>query len=258
MKKHLLSALFLLCSLSVTEAQDIIAHRDGNVSTGKVVEISKDEVKYRKSDNPDGPLYSIPVKDLLSVRFENGTQEIFAEKKQQPILEVRELDDDDDDDVAYMMRPEIRLRMDTPCSDNLDGGGGLMGVAGVQINRSLSMGPGLGFIWHRYYTEKIHSLECPVFLQIRAMIPTQTVSPYFIGQAGYSFGRLHHTAKLLPEDESKRLGAFCSLGAGFRIKLKRGSIFMDLTWNAQKWRNDVLDEPQSFGLSGGYFFERRR
>lgn len=252
MKSLLTSALLSLIILPAAMAQDVIVQRDGNIIMGKVLEINNQTISYKKADNPDGPLYSLKAEELLSIRFENGTQENF-----QQVADNADSEDADESNFALQFRPEIRLRLDAPCSDHVDGGGGVMGVAGVQINRSLIIGPGFGMIGHNYYNEDLYSFEFPVFIQARAMIPSKLVSPYVIGQVGYSFGSLDDYANLIPAQESDRLGMFASLGVGFRMKLKRGSLFMDLTWNAQQWRSSQLDSPTTFGICGGYFFERR-
>lgn len=252
MKKKLFTIVMCLCACISVEAQDVIAHRDGNVTMGKVVEIGKTEVKYRTVDNPDGPLYTLCVNDLLSIRLENGVQVVLG---QQAIS--TDIDEEDDAPVGFAFRPEVRMRMVAPLSENVDGGSGFLGVAGVQLNRSIIFGPGCGLTWMRYYNDEAFSLEFPVFLQLRAMVPTQGFSPYFIAQAGYSFGRLHHVKSIIGDD-SKRLGYLGVAGVGCRMKLKRGSMFFDLTYQCQQVRSDRFDTPQSVCISGGYFFERRK
>lgn len=62
-------------------AQDILVKHDGTTIKSKVVEVGTSEIKYKKWDNLDGPVYSISVKEVLALNYENGTQESFENKK---------------------------------------------------------------------------------------------------------------------------------------------------------------------------------
>lgn len=74
----LFGALLFMCITNVY-ADDVIVFRNGDVIMGKVIEIETDVLKYKRSDNPDGPLYSVKKGELISVRYENGTQETFQQ-----------------------------------------------------------------------------------------------------------------------------------------------------------------------------------
>jgi hypothetical protein len=68
--------LFLLFSLQVL-SQDVIQQRNGETIKAKVLEISSDEVKYKKHESPDGPTYVAKKSDLLSITYENGQEDLF-------------------------------------------------------------------------------------------------------------------------------------------------------------------------------------
>ncbi|WP_216679552.1 hypothetical protein [Hymenobacter siberiensis] len=75
--------LLLLCSLLVLLvvgpacAQDLLTKRNGDEVAVKVVEITPSEVKYRRADNPDGPLISVWRSDVFLIRYANGTKEVL-------------------------------------------------------------------------------------------------------------------------------------------------------------------------------------
>ncbi|MCM1150802.1 MAG: hypothetical protein NC209_01375 [Alistipes sp.] len=80
MKKSLLF-LFLSIALGCTlpaAAQDLILKRDSSRLEARVTEISPTEVRYKRYSNPDGPTYVVPVGDILSIRYANGEEELFA------------------------------------------------------------------------------------------------------------------------------------------------------------------------------------
>ncbi|GAB3854619.1 hypothetical protein GCM10028822_24710 [Hymenobacter terrigena] len=75
---RLLSLFFLLVLLAgPAHAQDFLTKRNGDEVAVKVVEITPAEVKYRRADNPDGPLISIWRTDVFMIRYANGTKEVL-------------------------------------------------------------------------------------------------------------------------------------------------------------------------------------
>ncbi|MBO4447611.1 MAG: hypothetical protein J5764_05755 [Bacteroidales bacterium] len=81
--------LFLLFALGTfaLRAQDILLMTDNEMVKVLVVEISDTHVSYHNFDNPDGPLYKVPRKDVARILFQNGKTEIFnvAEPAQSPV-----------------------------------------------------------------------------------------------------------------------------------------------------------------------------
>ncbi len=75
----ILAFLVLLLTFSIRPlfAQDLLTKRTGEELLVKVLEITPTEVKFRRSDNPDGPLISVWKTDLFLVRYANGTQDVF-------------------------------------------------------------------------------------------------------------------------------------------------------------------------------------
>lgn len=65
----------LLCFACISlPAQDTIFNKDGTQVIAKVLEIGE-LIKYRKTDNPDGPLYSVEKKEIRAIRYSNGVLE---------------------------------------------------------------------------------------------------------------------------------------------------------------------------------------
>ena len=91
MKKILIfqSLLFLISTL--THAQDVIILRNGEELKGKVIEITLSEIKYKKTENLEGPLISIAKDDVYAIKYENGGVDLIKhtinngkEKKPEP------------------------------------------------------------------------------------------------------------------------------------------------------------------------------
>lgn len=77
MKKQILSLLFFLATVLVSTAQDIITKRDGSEIPSKVTEVTTQEIKYKRWDNQNGPIYGIDKKEVLFIKYENGAKDIF-------------------------------------------------------------------------------------------------------------------------------------------------------------------------------------
>jgi hypothetical protein len=71
------TVVFLFLGICSVAAQDLIVLRDGNMIEAKVIEISPTEIRYKRSDNLEGPTIVIPADRVLSIKYKNGTQEII-------------------------------------------------------------------------------------------------------------------------------------------------------------------------------------
>lgn len=72
--------LLLLMMVVITAfAQDVIVMKDKSAVLSKVVEITKTEIKYKKWSNPEGPTYTLDTSEVVSINYENGEVEKFAE-----------------------------------------------------------------------------------------------------------------------------------------------------------------------------------
>ncbi|MDR2120897.1 MAG: hypothetical protein LBP64_08525 [Tannerella sp.] len=64
-------------------AQDVIVTRDAKKINAKVTEVNLDNIRYRNFDNPDGPTYTLPKSQILSILYQNGTVETFDDAGKQ-------------------------------------------------------------------------------------------------------------------------------------------------------------------------------
>ncbi len=75
--------LFAVMFSAAIMADDIIITKDAQRINAKIEEIGLDVLKYRRSDNLNGPLYTISKNDVASVVYENGSVEVFETKSAQ-------------------------------------------------------------------------------------------------------------------------------------------------------------------------------
>jgi hypothetical protein len=77
-----ISLFFLIICTSIQiKAQDTLIMRTGENIQAKVIEIGMSEVKYKKLDNLNGPIFVILKSDLLSIKYENGTKDDYSSIK---------------------------------------------------------------------------------------------------------------------------------------------------------------------------------
>jgi len=61
-------------------SQDVILKRDGKKIEAKVLEVSSTQIKYKREDQQDGPLRTIPVYDVKEIIYEDGTWDTFDQE----------------------------------------------------------------------------------------------------------------------------------------------------------------------------------
>ena len=71
----------LVLSASLTQAQDVITTKDGTDIKAKIIEVTSNEVKYKKLSNPNGPLFTINKSEILIIRYENGENEVISQSR---------------------------------------------------------------------------------------------------------------------------------------------------------------------------------
>lgn len=83
MKLYVAFALVLI-ALS-TNAQDVMILRNGDEMNVKVTEVSLTEVKYKRGDVPEGPVYTVLKNDVFMIKYPNGVKEVFNNTATKPI-----------------------------------------------------------------------------------------------------------------------------------------------------------------------------
>lgn len=84
--KNYLSILFLSAFVlpSSVFAQDIIYMLDGDEIEAKLTEISSSQLKYKRMDNLDGPLFVIERSKVFKVKYANGQSEVMTKPGSAP------------------------------------------------------------------------------------------------------------------------------------------------------------------------------
>jgi len=79
MKKVVLSLILFLFALGFSSfSQDIMYLKDGSKEEAKVLEITSQDISYKKSSNPEGPTYVINREEVVLITFANGEYELIG------------------------------------------------------------------------------------------------------------------------------------------------------------------------------------
>jgi len=92
MKSNILSLLILSLFLFIPFelfAQDVIILKNGDEIQSVVSEIGLDAIKYKRFDNPEGPVYTLEKSKIFMIKYANGTKDVFG-SQEAPVVQVPE------------------------------------------------------------------------------------------------------------------------------------------------------------------------
>lgn len=84
MKRFIATIALIMCAVQPLMAQDVIVTRQAERIDAKVMEVSESEVRYKKTSNPDGPMFVLSTERIASILYANGEVQVF---EQQPKAE---------------------------------------------------------------------------------------------------------------------------------------------------------------------------
>lgn len=90
MNKLFIILLFTLFCTNLFYSQDLITLKNSEDIKAKVIEVTPTELKFKRFDNIDGPLFTLLKSEILIVRYENGTKDVFNSDKNDTSIKVDE------------------------------------------------------------------------------------------------------------------------------------------------------------------------
>lgn len=96
----LFAFLLAISGHSYLRSQDTLFMKDGTKISTKILEVTPTEVKYKKTENPDGPTFISPGSDIGLIKYKNGSIDtikaeapvVVAEKKEEKVSQQRPVD----------------------------------------------------------------------------------------------------------------------------------------------------------------------
>jgi hypothetical protein len=229
-------------------AQDVITLKTGDEIKSKVLEVGTNEIKYKKSDNLDGPSYSVAKSDVFMIKYENGSKDVFSASA------ISDSTKKADKKPTYPKYANITqfgyaagfgsLNYSYSYYDPFTGPitieqeientlkiVQLTTINAVQINNYFSVGMGLGF--HYYTDEGQHAITLPVFLDVRGtFFGTQDISPVVFFDIGPS---------IKIDNADGMDGLIMEPGAGVRIPTGNMAVNLSVSYMMQKVSNVGYD-----------------
>jgi hypothetical protein len=93
MKKFLAALVLLFFALGFTSySQDILYKKDGSKEEVKVLEISTNEITFKKFSNPEGPSYVINKEEVVLIAFANGEHELISPVTEEKAVEIEKVE----------------------------------------------------------------------------------------------------------------------------------------------------------------------
>ena len=114
MKRSVLKScmcLLMFMASVLVYANDIIITKDAKKIDAKILEVYKDEIRYKEPDNIDGPVFIMNIADINSIIYQNGKVVLYNEKEQDhgksDSVEIKE-DSDTVDQTAELYDSETQ------------------------------------------------------------------------------------------------------------------------------------------------------
>lgn len=83
--KPVILIIFILLNIN-SYSQDTLNLSSDKYLLSKVIEVTLNEIKYKKYDNLNGPIYTILKKDIISINYKNGTKDILYNWNQNGVI----------------------------------------------------------------------------------------------------------------------------------------------------------------------------
>ena len=84
-KESILSIAIALATSTISLAQDTIVKKNNDRIIGNILEISSSDIKYKRFDLPDGPVYIAPKAEVLRIKYANGFVDEFGGQPQKQV-----------------------------------------------------------------------------------------------------------------------------------------------------------------------------
>lgn len=153
-------------------AQDLITTKDGDTIQAKILEVDKDEIKYKKYGYLDGPTFVVPNKNVLTVQYADGTSETYNKQKKKITVKYQ-----GEVTAGFGYGPDMRMKLfkDEAFTEKRTLSSNTMRsivstVHGVRLSRYVFIGAGLDF---QYSDSGLYSKMTllPVFGNIKGYLP---------------------------------------------------------------------------------------
>jgi hypothetical protein len=100
---------YLKDRLKNTEDCAEIIKKDGKIIEGKIIEVGVTEIKYKKCENNDGPVYSILKSDVFMIKYKNGENDVFNQNNSNSIKNVNNMSNSEPFSIVSIVSGSLAL-----------------------------------------------------------------------------------------------------------------------------------------------------
>jgi len=217
MKSLLLTLAMIVCAAQMLVAQDVIVTRQAARIDAKILEVSETEVKYKKTSNPDGPVFVLSTDSIATIAYYNGEVQVFKEKKK-PEQKLQLLNHQVNEDVLLVRKGRKIVNQKDGGKKVPDNLREMLGEEGYRNYKSarvaygtgstlavfgwLSLGAGLVMSFHGGYT--LNANESLVGILVAGVADILLPVGYVI--RGVNAGRISRIAEAYNADAHRQLG----------------------------------------------------
>jgi hypothetical protein len=200
MKRNLFMLIAAFLFAANLFAQDVIALKTGEEIQASVQEVGINEIKYKRADNSNGPVYVLKKSEVFMIIYQNGTRDSFANSALYS-TETRQTDTSIKQKSRFN-KPKGYLKLvETGLGIENNSLSATM-INGYRFAPQFAIGLGVGFDYSKiekqnynyyvfdyydsyYYTEE--NIVLPVFIHLRSDFINRKVSPFASLNIGYNF-----------------------------------------------------------------------
>jgi hypothetical protein len=77
--RNLLLLIICVSFTTMSRAQDTVSKRNGEKIAAKVLEVNTTDIKFKRADSPDGPIYSLSLWELEYILYAGGRKESYTQ-----------------------------------------------------------------------------------------------------------------------------------------------------------------------------------
>ncbi len=191
MKKVVIFLWLVLGILPMLQAQDIIIRKDGTEVQAKVLEVNPKEIKYKRFDNQEGPVYSEEKNRIRKIKYKNGTEDVLVKDSSlpeqdaivwQPMPQEKKVKR-----VSYSGLVEVAPFVGDCSEESGFGGVAITTTHGIQIVDKYFVGLGVGV-----NVSSLNETYVPVYATFRLDLSRARTRPFFSCSLGAQFGNFRY------------------------------------------------------------------
>lgn len=185
--KKIITCCFIACCFHLNgHAQDMIFLKDGTEVKTKVLEVDKSEVKYKRFDNIDGPIYTAKKNTIVKIKYENGVEDIFTG----PVLrQLEQMKHKPQNKVRYAGLVEFGQASGADVRNgDFAWGSSLTTAHGVKIDERYFVGVGVGLNIDYLTAYKDKYIALPIYATTQIDFPQSDHTIFLAASLGAQIG----------------------------------------------------------------------